>query len=338
MSSLRATAQPFQPSAQKADSQKISSIMNISEENLADKTRGKEVIGVEAQLSKLKSLDSKRAGSTRSGSSVGSNKSINSNSKPMKAPQKSSAKGSLNSPLDKWDEGIHSEVTAASEQVWAEAEAWVDAEAAAEENEWRILGFGAGRSSRLTARSLDSSLPAASGLDSKRLSRSLDALDAAASQLTGKEPQPDLQRSTDNSSVSYLHSNKSRDKTIFGESIVGGPALRLEISDSGIAEVPLIIETLDSYDPHSSRRTSPLLLKFSPSTAAGGSRKTFLSNSPISGGSALLGTPSPNSAYNYASSVGTSGGRSLHDKLSSPDRKRDLSPTEALRIHGILNI
>ncbi len=47
---------------------------------------------------------------------------------------------------DEWDdESVQAQVTEATEQVWAEAEAWVDAEAEAEENEWRILELGINR-------------------------------------------------------------------------------------------------------------------------------------------------------------------------------------------------
>lgn len=192
--------------------------------------------------------------------------------------------------LDLLDEQVHAELTTASERVWAEAEAWVDAEAAAEENEWKIMGLaGSGPGQPLAARSLDGPL-------------------------VHKHPNLAEQRKLGNGDLS-------------------------EVRKAISADARLVIDTELSSTPmrHPTKRSPVVVLRFSPTmeSVAAGSAFSFRSagsgktESPAN--QILPATTSPNTSLG---TVFSSGGRSLHQKLSSPDRKRDLSPTEALRIHG----
>lgn len=70
---------------------------------------------------------------------------------------------------DDWDEQLRQEVTEATELVWAQAEAWVDAEIEAEEEEWRILEMGINSYVGLTA---DSPEPGPPGLEAGTLDHS----------------------------------------------------------------------------------------------------------------------------------------------------------------------
>eukprot|EP01036_Dinobryon_divergens_P028672 gene28672-37656_t len=347
-SSLRATAQPFQPTLTKNDAS-AQKTATLSENSMSKKAVNSKVavvtkesvevqtddssIGITAaKVSSQDNLPLRRANVSRSGSSVCSNKSSNSTGKAAKqAVRNASSRGIVHAQMDKWDEHTHMEVTTASEKVWAEAEAWVDAEAAAEENEWRMMEKNV---SKLSAKSWDSAMSAttitsttSSNIDSTRPSRSLDALDKSplVSEIGRHSRGPDK---GDNAAVFASAPTVSRDskKNIVGEII--GSALCLSIADVSTTATSLVIDTVELTGQQASMRSSPVLLKFSPTVMNTGKKKPFpIGISPNDG---ALATPSPSSQFTYP---GSSGGRTLHDKLSSPDRKRDLSPTEALRIH-----
>lgn len=161
---------------------------------------------------------------------------------------------------DEWDdESVQAQVTEATEQVWAEAEAWVDAEAEAEENEWRILELGINRYVGLsdTNDSMYEDVPLGQSLFSK--------------------------------------SNK-------------------KVTISSLANFDFGSLTLDSLEGLTFLDTSPLM---TPQK----SEDNESNLSPIS----------TKSGIRFHSPT-TSSGRSLHEKLSSPERKkRALSPAEALK-------
>ena len=338
-SSLRATAQPFQPTLAKSDvtAQKTENplsnntntkVVVVKKESVEVQTDDTSVGVATAKASSQDNLQFKRANLSRSGSSVCSNKSSNSTGKAAKqAARNASTRGTAHTQMDKWDEHTHMEVTTASEKVWAEAEAWVDAEAAAEENEWRMMEKTV---NKLSAKSWDSAMPAATTTfaTSSNVSRSLDALDKipVVSDIGRHSRAPDR---GDSATVFASAPTASRDdkENIAGD-VIGSARCptKAEVSTTAAS---LVIDTVELNGQQASKRSSPVLLKFSPTAVTTGKKKPFpVGVSPSDG---VLATPSPSSQFTYP---GSSGGRTLHDKLSSPDRKRDLSPAEALRIHG----
>ena len=339
-SSLRATAQPFQPTLIKIDPlavQQTSMVdnpqpkknTNIKKESVEVQTDDSSVGIIAAKTSSQDSLHvNKRANLPRSGSSVCSNKSNSSTGKAAKQLSRSgSSRGPAHTQMDKWDEHTHMEVTNASEKVWAEAEAWVDAEAAAEENEWRMMEKTV---NKLSAKSWDSAIPAStatsiasSNADSARLTRSLDALDKSllSTEIGRLSRAPDRGHSA---TVFASAPTATRDDKHVVDGVIASA-----IADVSTTAASLVIDTVDLNGPQASKRSPPVLLKFSPNALTTTKKKPFpIGVSPNDG---VLATPSPSSQFTYP---GSSGGRTLHDKLSSPDRKRDLSPTEALKIHG----
>eukprot|EP01031_Cornospumella_fuschlensis_P041012 gene41012-50029_t len=61
---------------------------------------------------------------------------------PTSTPPPPSKDSPASPPKEDWDERLRKEVVEASELVWAQAEAWIEAEFEAEEEEWRILEMG----------------------------------------------------------------------------------------------------------------------------------------------------------------------------------------------------
>lgn len=173
---------------------------------------------------------------------------------------------------DEWEETIHQEMVKATERVWAVAEAWIEAEAEAEEEEWRILELGINRYVGLTDTPLDD-IDDVFDLED-------DAVDFSASSFNSPH------HLSIDTSLSVLED--AAGPTPDAKSKQAIAALR---STTPIKLIDISV-----------KRTEPTMVIASSN---GGTRF----NTPPS----------------------TISGRSLHEKLSSPDRKRSMSPSEALK-------
>jgi hypothetical protein len=168
---------------------------------------------------------------------------------------------------DEWDDvTIRDEMQKATEKVWAEFESWVDAEMAAEDEEWRILELGINHVVGLA----EARFPKASSkrsantndLDSLMVETSFDPNNALDNLIMGEGDSP--------SSFHFFSNYHTPDKK------EGETEEELLLDDSPLH--------FDTFDTNTSKRS----------------------------------TPPPIRSF-------------LHAKLSSPDRKRSLSPSEAKR-------
>lgn len=160
---------------------------------------------------------------------------------------------------DDWEETLRKEVAEATELVWAQAEAWIEAEAEAEEEEWRILEMGINNYVGLASSELDAAISSPG-----------DWLGTAPPGLEGSNRRKGLSVST--------------------------------FFEDPILETPLVGRTDESRIIRSARSAKSLDDRYdSPTTS-------------------------------YFSLAGNLSGRgALHSKLSSPDRRRFISPADALK-------
>lgn len=204
---------------------------------------------------------------------------------------------------DEWDADTEAQVVLASERVWAEAEAWVEAEAAAEEAAWLKLREEANKENRSRS---NRSNPSAANTKEKAYYPSPAGEWNISQQLTcdsGDENSPRLSKS-----ISRL--------------LLASPSV-LQVSPSSHSLINTIREdgkfVLDSFkDCPTTPLQHPDMLErftFNHSRASSGSK-----------------TSTPGQSGHSTPQTGNSV-RSLHEKLSSPDRRRALSPTEAKRKH-----
>eukprot|EP00981_Chlorochromonas_danica_P003648 scaffold681_cov173-Ochromonas_danica.AAC.11 len=174
---------------------------------------------------------------------------------------------------DDWEEKLRKEVAEATELVWAQAEAWVDAELAAEEEEWRILEMGINDYVGLTPTSLNSAglfdIGDMTSRDDPVVRDLLNSLNKRALSVTTAFDDPEIDIDI-HSSLQYL---------------------------------------LDDTSP---RKSSSNRHSYPSAESKGATKRQ--ENRPLS--PFVFGSPSM---------------RTLHSKLSSPDRRRSMTPTDALK-------
>lgn len=218
------------------------------------------------------------------------------------------------SPLraDDWDEDTEAQVVLASEQVWAEAEAWVEAEAAAEEAAWIKLKEGANKENRSKlGNKRDNSCPSSPAGDWTIPDISpltVDVPPESAHHLNKKNSS--VSRRLLTSPADALRSLSPNNSSKFGVSLIDDQSCRQNMeSPPGLH---LMVPTAGEDEE------SEMLIEQFNFKMGSGSKTS--NSSPL--GNSGQSTPLTGST-----------GRSLHAKLSSPDRRRALSPTEAKRKH-----
>lgn len=260
------------------------------------------------------------------------------------------------------DARLQAEVLQASEQVWAAAEAWVEAEAAAEEQEWQMLASGIKSylhqhqhsSGGLSDYDYDDEPTQYNHHNNHSLSLlGLGLPSTSASAHNSPKQFPGMGPSLGGAAAegaewggnAFLLSPEQR--AIWEEQPVPRSGIHRAGNNSGSAF-------------HSRSRTGSrnnlLAPAYTPKASAGAKKshstsrmtiETSTSHSPSKASPGFAHYLSPTGADNHSSyrspsqsptdfylrSGGTpaSGGRSLHDKLSSPDRKKARSPTELQR-------
>jgi hypothetical protein len=269
------------------------------------------------------------------------------------------------------DRRLQMEVQQASEKVWAAAEAWVEAEAEAEEQEWQLLALGINSYLREAGALSDEEedpegaiLGLRSPMSSHNSPKQFPGMGLGL--LPGDATwEGNFVALSPEQRAIWEQTPPSRygaGKTLAGASLGlsrSRAASRTNLAAAALAPAPSAVLQVPA-----AASAAPL----STPVAAGKSRKTAgiaSSAATQAGMSILTGTertedrvPEPSSggspgssrrassAYDYrspsesptedyfasgVSSTAASGGRSLHDKLSSPDRKKSISPSEALR-------
>eukprot|EP01032_Pedospumella_encystans_P015300 gene15300-17508_t len=254
------------------------------------------------------------------------------------------------------DARLQAEVLQASEQVWAAAEAWVEAEAAAEEQEWQTLALGiksylyqyqhssgglsdydyddepiqypATHSLSLLGLGLPSS--SASAHNSPKqfpgMGGSLGGAAAEGVEWGGNafllSPEQRAIWEEQPSPRSGIHrpgsAFQNRSRTGSRNNLLA-PVHTPKASAGAKKAHPSRI-TIETTTSHSPQKTSPGLSQYLSPNGANHNHHSYRSPSQ-----------SPTDFYLRSGGTPASGGRSLHDKLSSPDRKKARSPTELQR-------
>ena len=262
---------------------------------------------------------------------------------------------------DDWsDERLQREVQRASEQIWAEAEAWVEAEAVAEEQEWALLALGINSYLRDSDTLSDyeedgiTSAAAAIGLRSPLLSAHNSPKQFPVGMGLGLSV-PGEAGAWEGNFVALSPEQRAiweqtppsrygAGKTVGGSAALGrghrsGSRSNLStvgaLAATGATPALTMALATPAITPVTSRHRADM------GTAAGGTFFASISRSHSAGSgspgsqvrahSASSRSPSPTEAYLGSGTSAASGGRSLHDKLSSPDRRRTISPSEAQR-------
>jgi hypothetical protein len=240
---------------------------------------------------------------------------------------------------DNWDAETEFEVTQESEKVWREAEAWIEAEAAVEEAAWEVL-FGdhvvsTSPKSAESIKNLKNHPHNNSNINYQSTSFSTSQSPIQPTQPVALFTSPiksmSNQSSTFNSPIEkqsimsiaekYNNSLKSNIANLDEnnlkslESQHDNKFVKKEVNsnNSSISSTPML-ECPEKSLAIQVKESSSSPLSLSPSS---------LSSPPI------WSTPQANNRSSNSSSCGSV--RSLHDKLSSPDRRRSVSPGEAKR-------
>jgi hypothetical protein len=267
--------------------------------------------------------------------------------------------------LDDWsDRRLQMEVEQASEKVWAAAEAWVEAEAEAEEQEWQLLALGinsylreAGALSDEDGDPEDAILGLRSPLSSHNSPKQFPGMGLGL--LPGDAAwggnfvalSPEQRAIWDQTPPSRYGANKtlggagqglSRSRAASRSNLTAAAA---SAPAPPVAIVGAPLSTPVAADKTRQSPTAAASNQGGMSILTGPERSEDRGPDPSSGGSPGSSRRAA-SAYEYRSpsesptedyfasglsSTAASGGRSLHDKLSSPDRKKSISPSEALR-------
>lgn len=254
---------------------------------------------------------------------------------------------------DDWeDERLQAEVLQASEQVWAAAEAWVEAEAAAEEQEWQMLALG-----------IKSYLHQSGALSdyedepSEYNGLSLGLLGVHSSSISAHNS-PKQQFVSGRLSIGGTAAADSNAALVGASADWAGNTVLLSPEQRAIwEEQPSPKAGLQRHNPGSAfqnrsrtgsrnnllAQSTPKLsgTKKSPSTHIRIDTPPDFSPGDYSPALASHLSPAPDRSYrspsqsptDFSRTGGTpaSGGRSLHDKLSSPERKKARSPSELQR-------
>ena len=250
------------------------------------------------------SHSSRRGGKGNASKGKGNNNGNNSNisgNGSTSLVESSSEDKVLGSPSQDLDADAKAQVLSESEAVWAQAEAWVESQVAAEEEAWQRI-------------------------EKKSKSKVRRDIDAVAGSKVGfsvsQSPSMDTSTSTRDlpqSTPSTTSTSKSR-----------SPHLELEIPEflghsSNVDD--------EAMEPARSVAGEGSLHPYSPAASSTRGIKVFGMGYPHMRTPGSMGACSPASSVSTSASTPHSSGRSLHAKLSSPDRRKVLSPTEAMRRH-----
>ena len=268
--------------------------------------------------------------------------------------------------IEEWDADTEAQVVLASERVWAEAEAWVEAEAQAEEEAWQLLhsnrekndfrGNGESWYADPVAGEFSSVERFGSGrynLNSPMISRD-DECNASADVRCRLLASPDLQKPEDSAFESSTHTFLS---TVFpsAKHLPATPITTSQVdvpcSASVIDPSPTVLsKSIMNDNPDAVEDPFPQIV-FSPHDFLVSANRYFANDNhdqdsvcgpytsctqcSVTAGSSVLrlSTPSTGTSGHSTPHTGGSGSRSLHEKLSSPDRRKTLSPSEAKRKH-----
>jgi len=300
------------------------------------------------------------------GSDTGSQNGRNGSKKPrgnqINASTSSTTLNKMNDRMDMEGEDLVKETAEVTEQVWAAAEAWVEAEAQAEEEEWvKLVKYqqNAARSKKSDVRDR----PITTTTDGKITSKSYFDLD-------GKDdddgpPLSPLSKSTSristssntaasispigpvNASANAAKSNNSAVPKIGTKLVIETPEVFASASKAHISNASPSHSPRQALSPNPSIPSISLANRFNGSSSDSGKSN----NEPVGQGGLI--TPAPIARANSNSSCNSrssdrdstrqgspfaSRERSLHEKLSSPDRRKALSPTEAKRRHDARQI
>jgi hypothetical protein len=224
--------------------------------------------------------------------------------------------------MDDWEKNVHRLMALESEPLWAAAEAWIEAEAEAEEEEWRILqlginSYGLQDDERRTTTRLLTGSPVISAairaLNESPLLRPITPLSDFITPGDVSDHDDDLNNTSNHSDAGHYrvdHNSNILDVETIGDIHTTFPTAAtttVRSAQDGECDPEMTLlpsrAALDTSDP----------LRFhtpQPSTPP----------------------PQPSLLSISTSSAQSSGQRSLHAKLSSPDRRRvSLSPSAALK-------
>lgn len=205
------------------------------------------------------------------------------------------------SSIDDWDAETEAEVVLASEKIWAEAEAWIEAEAAVEEAAWEVLGFD---DNKVNNNCIDDN-ETQSKFKSNTTEHVLFNKKAAAGirDFSEKDGFKDGKENNDaNSSINNSNYNSDNENDNDNNVIV------IENNDDSNTESKVDRQSTPQY-----RCKTPLSLSANSNFAT---PDNFCDDNSSKSPSQQNINLTPTS-------------RSLHDKLSSPCRRRSLTPVEA---------
>lgn len=198
------------------------------------------------------------------------------------------------SSIDDWDAEAEAEVVLASEQIWAEAEAWIEAEAAVEEAAWEVLGFDDNKNNNNNSNDTNQSAP----IDSIVRPISKDFIYREEIQ-DEKENNDSISIDNSNYNSNYNSDNENDNDIVKTDNVNENDDETNSKADKQ--------NTSSSY-----RYKSPIFLNQNNSYGTPDYTDDNVSKSPSQQNLNLTPTS-----------------RSLHDKLSSPCRRRSLTPVEA---------